>query len=195
MTEACSGRHGDLGAITWCVATGSASISNGHEAGLAGSYSPTSNRIVLADTAGLDGADVRHEMLHAPVGVSVASHPRDEFLGRCAGTVRCIETRISEAGPPPPPDRAAVAVGPAALRVSGVIDPVAPSVAIDDGWFTFSVLVTKPRATPVSVGLAPSGDLGLPVSFRWDATGVRVLAPCGTLQVIFAMSAPTILLA
>src|SRR5262245_40900655 len=182
MTEACSGRSGDMSAVTWYVVTGSPSISVGRQSDLGGYYSGVSNRIVLADTAGLDGSIIRHEMLHALLAGSVSGrHPRDEFLGRCAGTVICVDACLSDAGPPPPPDPAAVTVDPRVLRVTGVIDPAAPTHGVDDGWFTFTILVTNPRSTPVSVALAPSGDAGPPVSFSWDATCVSTSEPCGTL--------------
>ena len=177
MTEECSGRQGDLAAVNWYVATGSATISNGRESGLAGYYAPADNRIVLADTAGLDGAAIRHEMLHALLGAAVTGHPRDEFLGRCAGIVRCIGNCISDAGPPSPQDPASVAVPPAVLRVEGRVEPLVPSSTLDDGWFTFTILVTNPRSTPIAVTLAPAGDAGPPVSFSWDAECVRQLRP------------------
>lgn len=181
MTESCSGLQGNLAAVTWYVVTGSESVSNGVESGLAGYYSPKSNRIVLADTGGLDGAAIRHEMLHALLGPSVTGHPRDEFLGRCAGIVRCVEMCITDAGPPPPADPAAVTVSPSALRVAGVVDPPAPNTGVDDGWFTFTILVTNPLTTPIEVSLAPSGDGGPPVSFSWDAECLRALRSCGNL--------------
>jgi hypothetical protein len=181
MTEACSGLSRDMSAVTWYVATGSPSISAGGQSDLAGYYSGASNRIVLADTAGLDGSVIRHEMLHALLGPSVSGHPRDEFLGHCAGTVECVDACISSAGPPPPPDPAAVTVTPQVLRVAGVLDPAAPTRGVDDGWFTFTILVTNPRSTPVSVTLAPASDVGPPVSFSWDATCLRTIQSCGNL--------------
>lgn len=132
MTEACSGASGDMSDITWYVANGSASISNGHEGGLAGYYSPLDNRIVLADTADISPAQIRHEMLHALLGASISGHPREQFLGRCAGTVSCLDECISDAGPPQPLDPASVAVPPDALLVTGVVDPsrrLGPSTA------------------------------------------------------------------
>jgi hypothetical protein len=182
MTEACSGRSGDLNAVTWYVATGSPSISNGSQGDLAGYYSPVSNRIVLSDTADLDGATIRHEMLHALLGPSVSGHPRDEFLGRCAGTVSCVGSCVTDGGPPPAIDPASVTVGPEVLRVSGVVDPAAPTRDVVDGWFTFTVLVTNPRSTPVHVALAPSGDAGPPVSFSWDVECLPRLQPCGNVD-------------
>lgn len=179
MTEACSGRSGDMSAVAWYVATGSSSISDGRESGLAGYWSAASNRIVLADTADLDGGVIRHEMLHALLRVN--GHPRDQFLGRCAGWVPCSTECVADAGPPPQPDPAAVVVGPTALVVTGVVDPAVPSGSVDDGWFTFSVLATNPSSTPVRVALAPASDGGPPVSFSFDAMCLRGILPCGNL--------------
>jgi hypothetical protein len=181
MTEACSGLQRDMSAVTWYVATGSLSISDGKDDNLAGYYSPASNRIVLADSANLAGGVIRHEMLHALLGPSVGGHPRDQFLGRCAGTVDCIGGCLTDAGPPPPPDAAADTVDPSVLELTGTVDPIAPSRAIDDGWFTFTIMATNPRATPIIVKLKPSGDAGPPVSFSWTAHCLPTIAPCGNL--------------
>ena len=167
MTEACSGIQRDMSIITWYV-TDSISISIGSEHDLAGYYSPVGNRIVLSDTGNLTGRAIRHEMLHALLGPSVSGHPRNQFLGRCEGTVDCVRTCISDAGPPPPPDPAAVVVDPTALEVAGVIDPAAPSRSNDDTWFTFTIFVTNPRRTPVIVSLRPSGYASPPLTFAWD---------------------------
>jgi len=180
MTEACSGLHGNLSAITWYVTTGADSISDGTSTNLAGYYAPAGNRIVLADTATLSGTKIRHEMLHALLGPSVHGHPRDQFLGRCAGTVDCIGPCITDAGPPPPPDPAAITVDPTALEVTTVLDPVTPRRSIDDGWFTFTILVTNPRTTPVIVNLpTPPEDASAPASFSWFASCVYTMKPCG----------------
>lgn len=179
MTEACSGLSRDMSTVAWYVVTGSPTISEGGRSDLAGYYSGASNRIVLADTADLDGSSVRHEMLHALLGPSVSGHPRDEFLGRCAGTVTCIGPCVTDAGPPPAPDPAAVTVDPEVLQITGALDPVTPSRGVDDGWFTFTIMVTNPRSTPVIVTLVPSGDAGPPLSFSWDATCLKKIASCG----------------
>ena len=139
-----------------------------------------SARIVLADTSTLSGAKIRHEMLHALLGPGVRGHPRDQFLDRCAGTVDCIGPCITDAGPPPPPDPAAVTVDPTSLRVTTELDPLTPRRSIDDGWFTFTILVTNPLATPVVVNLPPpSDDAGLPASFSWLASCVYTMESCG----------------
>lgn len=186
MTEACSGLRGDLAAVTWYVATGAPSVSDGHERDLAGYWSRASNRIVLADTAGLTGAEIRHEMLHALE--RQRGHSRAQFLGRCAGTVACVGACITDAGPPPSPDPAAVPVTPSALRVAGVVDPVSPTAGAEGGWFTFTVLVSNSRATPVVVALRPSGDAGPPASYSWDATclGRCPVPGGGTLGGVFS---------
>lgn len=167
MTEQCSGHSADFGAVSFYVATGSFGISAGSQTNLAGYYSGASNRIVFADTAYLDGAVIRHEMLHAILGAGVQGHPRDQFLGRCLGVVTCEQACISDAGPAGPADPAAQGIDASALRISGVVDPVSPNRGIDDGWFTFTISVTNPRTVPVLVSLEPSGDAGPPVSVSW----------------------------
>jgi len=135
---------------------------------------------VLADTANLSGSIIRHEMLHALLGPLVGGHPRNQFLGRCAGTVACSGKCITEAGPPPPPDSAAVTVDPSALEITSAIDPVAPRGAIDDGWFTFTIMVTNPRTTPVVVALPPSGNASPPITYYWDIRFLTVASPAGS---------------
>jgi hypothetical protein len=78
-----------------------------------------------------------------------------------------------------------VTVDPRTLQISGVVDPSAPARGVDGGWFTFTILVTNPRSTPVRVALAPAGDAGAPVSFSWDVRCLRAIAPCGSLAETF----------
>lgn len=68
------------------------------------------------------------------------------------------------------------------MRVAGVFDPVAPSPAIDDGWFRFIIQVTNPRSTPVIVSLTPTADAGPPLSFSWIATCLSAIQSCGGIE-------------
>ena len=177
MTEACSGLSRDMSAITWYVTPGSTSISDGHGSAVVGYYSPLSNRIVLADTAYITPTQIRHEMLHALLGPSVSGHPRDQFLGRCLGVVSCYDGCVSDAGPPPPPDPAAVTIASSDMIITGAVDPAAPTLLTDDGWFTFTVFVTNPRSTPVSV-MDPGFTAPRPATFSWDVECVPAFGTC-----------------
>src|SRR5262245_3605625 len=61
MTEACSGRTGDLNAVQWYEVPGSAVLRNGQWAG--GYWSPARKAIVIPHDNARIGFTVRHEML------------------------------------------------------------------------------------------------------------------------------------
>ena len=95
MTEACSGRTGDFASIKWYRAPG-AFVSDGGSA-VSGYYSSFGNFIVVTDSLADVGSGVRHEMLHALLGVD--GHPRDQFLGACRGLVECVDRCARDGGP------------------------------------------------------------------------------------------------
>jgi len=100
MTEACSGKRGSLGAITW-FKTDQILRDPGTGQPIVGFWTSGSNRIVLMTGVVLDGGSVRHEMLHALL--RKPGHARNQFLGKCAGTVNCQGSCIRDAGPYPQP--------------------------------------------------------------------------------------------
>lgn len=194
--EACSGRARPLGAVMFYEVPGATAVP-AWGLGVAGwswqrpwkpgwaaaYYSRARDRVVLAGAYADEGDVVRHEMLHALL--RVPGHPRAAFLDRCGGVVLCDHECRAAAGLPPPPDPAAVPVEVAELQVRGVVEPAAPHRAVDGGRFTFTVLVTNPRATPVVVALRPSTDAGPPVSYSWDVRCLAALGPCpGVFEVL-----------
>lgn len=170
MTEACSGIHAPMSAIQWLEIPDVVSVPYPGRSDVQGYWSLASNRIVLAGNFALDGALVRHEMLHALL--RRGGHPRDEFLGACAGVVDCNQSCIDDAGPAPAFDPTAVPVTDDDLEVAIAMAPAHPSAAVDDGFFTVTVRVTNPRATPVVVTLPPTLN-GTPVAFSYLVTGPR----------------------
>jgi hypothetical protein len=86
MTEACAGRTANFGAVRWYRVPGSTFMSPKGDF-LKGYTDLADNKIVLSDTLAAFGAGVRHEMLHAILGVT--GHSRDMFLGACAEVVDC----------------------------------------------------------------------------------------------------------
>jgi hypothetical protein len=163
QTEACAGRRGDLAAVRWYTTPGARTITQGRDTGLAGYYSPPSHRIVLADTAALGAAEVRHEMLHALLGEP--GHPRAAFVENCGGTVSCVGPCVTDAGPAPAPDPATAAVAPGDVSVRAAVEPAAPDA--DDRRFSYTLVVTNRRPTPVTVVLPSTGGYGPAVRWGW----------------------------
>lgn len=175
LAESCSGVSRPLENVTWFVVPGVSSFLLNKEA-VSGYWTGASNRIVLAESSVLDGAVVRHEMLHALIRTS--GHPRSAFLGKCAGLVSCTPRCVSDAG---------------VLAISDVIGPALPADSIDvsvqllpnppvsdiDGGVFFLVVSAHNRASrPVTVSLnSVTGTLAAPFSFEIRALfrpGLRI---------------------
>ena len=152
MTEACSRLSGDLSSISWFEVPGASTVLLDGKP-VQGYWSFASNRIVIAGTGKLTGDIVRHEMLHALI--QARGHPRAKFLEDCGGVVLCTEACISDAGPPPAPDPAAIQIGPEPLEVQVDVEPATPSRAVDDGFFALIVSVRNASTHPVVVVLPP----------------------------------------
>jgi len=150
MTESCSGRQGDLRAIRWYVVPNATSIDvDGQQV-----HGETiGNRIVLADSHRLDGPLVRHEMLHALLGVG--GHPRDAFLVACNDIVACEGACEAEAGGRPAPLETATELAPSDVVTRVEVVPRAPAASQDSGAVAVIVSITNPHATPAWVRLVP----------------------------------------
>jgi hypothetical protein len=137
MMQACSGLTGSLGAVTWY---NTSEVLDDAKTGdlVLGYWSPAGNTIVLTTASVLDGGTVRHEMLHALLGKS--GHPRDQFLGKCAGTVPCEEGCIRDAGPYPAPPESPIHVMGDSIDLTVDVEPKNPTPATDGGLF--SIIVT-----------------------------------------------------
>ncbi|HJQ12002.1 MAG TPA: hypothetical protein VJ840_13315 [Gemmatimonadaceae bacterium] len=136
MTQACSGSTGSLGAVTWFKTDKPLHNSETGES-INGYWSASSNRIVLTTSAMLDGGIVRHEMLHALV--RKPGHPRDQFLGKCAGTVNCLGSCILDAGSYQWPSESPIPVKGDSLDITLDIEPRNPDSAHDGGFFSITV--------------------------------------------------------
>jgi hypothetical protein len=173
LTQECSGRVGLFSRLRWYYVPDATTIivDGRHVEG----YLTAGNTIVLAEAAIYNGSLVRHEMLHALHDVD--GHPREFFLGRCAGVVVCRGHCVQDAGPVPPENPATPRVDPSVLEVGLVLRPRPPSLGLYGGYFTLVVTARNPRSDSVIVELPP-GSFGEPsVSFEWrmeDAVGARV---------------------
>jgi hypothetical protein len=166
MTEACSGVTGPLAAVSFWQVPGVSSFDRDGKSVL-GYWTTAGNQIVLAGKAALDGGNVRHEMLHALV--RVGGHPRDQFLGKCAGVVDCGTDCIADAGPPPPADPAAPLVSPRQFEISVAVVPERPSRAVDDGQFSVTVSVRNPQQRSVVARLGTTNIQAW--SFQFELVG------------------------
>lgn len=164
MTEACSGRSGNLADIHWYRVPVSEFMYGGQRAG--GYTSRWSNRIVLTQAIIERGEMVRHEMLHALL--RRGGHPRAEFLGSCASIVLCQGYCIKMAGPWHPPRTDYVVLPPESLDVAS--HPQLLSRESDgQRWFDLEIRVTNPRGRAVVV--AAPGDRVTPHTFGYILRG------------------------
>jgi hypothetical protein len=143
MTQACSGLTGSLGDVTWFKTTQRLFDSRTREP-VAGYWNSATNRIVLTTDVILDGGSVRHEMLHSLL--QKGGHPRNQFLGKCGGTVHCQGTCIRDAGPYPNPPASPIHVTGDSIDIGVDIQPRNPNSANDGGFFSI-VVVVRNRST------------------------------------------------
>jgi hypothetical protein len=152
MTEACSGQSGSLDAVTWYKTSQVVHDVRTGEV-VAGYWTAGSNRIVLTSTVVMDGGTVRHEMLHALL--QKGGHPRDQFLGKCAGTVDCEEACVKDAGSYPNPPETPVEVAGDGIQIGVQVAPATPLRSIDEGRFTVTVLARNLSSHWVTVTPQP----------------------------------------
>ena len=172
QTETCSGLTGSIEDVEWYVVRGSSGlVVDGADA--KGYWSAASNRIVLAASAALDGQVVRHEILHALLGVGIEGHPREAFLGRCGGVVDCGATCRTDAGPPQSIN--APSAAPDLLELAAEVTPALASSSLYGGNFAVKVTARNPETHPVLLRLPPAGDGGpaITFSFRLEGTAAQ----------------------
>jgi len=149
MVESCSGLQRSMSSMSWYQVPGSESVDvNGKDVG--GYWAPITNRIILGGQLVLDGALVRHEMLHALVR-QVKGHSREYFLDRCGGVVSCSSGCVADAGPAPKIDSTVPRVTSDALKLGLSILPDPPSSSIDGGVFAISVTATNPNSYAIVI--------------------------------------------
>lgn len=195
MTQACSRLTGSLSAVTWYTTADVVhDISSGDV--IAGYWVPGSNRVVLNNAVMMDGGIVRHEMLHALI--KHGGHPRNQFLGNCAGTVDCERACATDAGPYPNPPETPLQVGTESIDISLTVNPTTPSRAVDEGRFSITVMTRNLTSHWVSVtpasGVDPVQTFSLDVhgangatrrDNRSDDPSQRIFAPNETKKQVF----------
>ena len=171
LTAECSGRSGSVSDVEWFVVPGVSEFP--HEGrSVSGYWSRVSNRVVLAEKALMDGALVRHEMLHALE--RNVHHSREAFLRRCGGVVVCITNCLREAGTAPAPRPGLARVPPDAMEIDVRVNPVQPGLTTGDSHFRLTVAVRNRRADSVVVMLPDSRDAAPPSSFSFHVTGEKM---------------------
>ena len=118
-----------------------------------------------------DGAIIRHEMLHALLGSK--GHPREEFLGRCAGYVTCTSKCAEDAGPAPVVPTSVPRVSPTDLIVTAAIAPPTNLGIVDGSYFAIVVRARNPYTHTVVAALPTSAVVpGARISFAYTINGV-----------------------
>ena len=164
MTEGCSKRTGDLGAIEWYSVPGSQFTHDGQlVSGYANRYT---NRIVLAGASTEQGPAVRHEMLH--ILLRADGHARAQFLGACASVVRCQGICVTDAGSWQRPQEDYVVLPPNSLDVTSS-SKLYPLESDGQRWLSLKVTVRNPRGRALVV--AAPGDPTTPPTFGYDLRG------------------------
>lgn len=160
LTEACSGRTGDLAAIHWFQVPGRWDFPTSDGREVSGYTEWRRDRIVLAGDLVYDGATVRHEMLHALLRQS--GHPDAQFRGSCAGLVGLPGTPWflpTEDYAHLPPDSLVVAIDAELL----------PRETDGERWLSALVTVRNSRGRAALV--AAPGDAVTPRSFGYLLRG------------------------
>ena len=169
MTQACSGLTGSLSAVTWYQTAEQVTDTHTGDV-IAGYWIPGSNQIVLNSLVVMDGGTVRHEMLHALR--QRGGHPRDQFLGKCAGVVDCEEPCIADAGAYPTPPQTPIHVNNDSIDLIIDIEPHTPARNIDEGRFSITVLTHNKTARWITVTPA-AGVSAATQTFSIDVHGVN----------------------
>ena len=169
MTQTCSGLSGSLSAVTWYKTDEVVHDTHSGDV-IAGFWVPGSNQIVLNSNVMLDGSIVRHEMLHALR--QKGGHPRDQFLGKCGGTVGCEEACVADAGPYPTPPETPLHVAGDGIDFTLEFAPATPSRSIDEGRFSITVLAHNKSTHWVTVTPSSSAT-GSNETFSVDVHGTN----------------------
>jgi len=172
MTQSCSGLTGSMNAVAWYKTDEVVHDTHTGDV-IAGFWLPDHNQIVLNSAVMMDGGIVRHEMLHALR--QKGGHPRDQFLGSCAGTVDCEEACIADAGPYPTPPETPLPVGGDGIDLTVAVEPPTPSHSIDEGRFSITVYAHNRSThwvtvTPGSAASAPNQTFSIDVHGANGAT-------------------------
>ena len=166
LTEACSGRSGDMGTVRWYRVASPEFQVDGQQA--TAYWGRRDNRIVLADDLMENGTAVRHEMLHALL--RERGHPRAQFLGACASVLDCPGSCITDGGAWRLPQLDYLVLPPDSLDVYSEAR-LLPREADGERWVSLLVAVRNRRALAIVV--AAPGDRVTPATFSYELRGAE----------------------
>ena len=165
IVESCSGMQAALADVDWWVVPGRLTIEDGHDA--AGRYQSGKHRIVVAEGVAHDGFLVRHEMLHAVLGVHrLSGHPKHFFEARCGGVISCGGDCLAEVGGPPPGILSAPRVDPDDIEVSVRLVPQLVNRG-PGSWGCTTIVVSATNGGSNATVM----DIGRAGTFRWILEG------------------------
>lgn len=164
MTEACSGRSGDLAAVQWYRVPGALVRHDGEW--ITGYYELRAHRIVLGEDQVDNGIVVRHEMLHALL--RVGGHPRAHFLEACRSILDCSGVCATDGGPWRAPRPDYVVLPPDSLEIDSRAELLPPE-ADGQRFVALQVMVRNPSSRAVVI--AAPGNPATPNTFAFDVRG------------------------
>lgn len=183
MVESCSGITRSINTVDFYVVGDTKEIPLGNGDQVSAYWSPAGNLIVLAEDYRLNGAVVRHEMLHAILRQT--GHPRKAFIGQCAGVTTCGPGCLSDAGPATVSPGGATRVQPNHIVVEIEVTPEVPRASVDDGLFSITVLARNPSQHAVFVEW-PAATFSLSLQRSGSAGGFLGGAPTYLESFLFA---------
>jgi hypothetical protein len=172
VIESCTGRRVPFSAIDW-YKTDWLTVRGDHAGGV---WYEKGNRIVMANSYIGDGFVVRHEMLHAILGMG--AHPPDMFRVACADEVACgrgcrDSTALSES----------VEIAVDQLQVKADFFPASPSISEHGQRAVVVVHVRNPTIRKVFVPASRFAQSGCAVGFQISSTKLdRVEQRCRYLN-------------
>lgn len=173
MAESCAGVSRPLADVSWLIIPNTSVFLLGDQI-VSAYWTASSNRIVLAEDTRLDGAVVRHEMVHALIRTS--GHPRSVFLGKCAGVVSCSTECVADAGPAGTGNISYPNLPPDSIEVSMEIVPDPPTLAVDSGVFAVVVSARNRTTHPGNVEL-PRVTTGPVAPFSYEIRSLAAQGP------------------
>jgi hypothetical protein len=166
MVQSCSGAVGDLSAVSWYRTALPLIPLDGSS--VTAYWSQATNRVVVTDQFLLDGAVIRHEMLHSLI--RRAGHPREYFVEKCGGVVHCEDACIE---PGSEPSGALPLVEATELDLQVSVEPGAPGIGLENGLFSVIVTATNPASHAVRVVVRPRPPGGDLITFTLSMMGAH----------------------
>lgn len=168
IVQECSGRTGDIQAVSWYRVPGTNMLPQGSN--VTGVWFRKGNAIVLADGSVMTGEVVRHEMLHALL--QGGGHPREAFQTGCGGIVSCGADCQADGGGAIPLPGNLPRVGVSDLEFTVQVRPGPHLFERDSGRTSVIVTATNPSDRDVRVPIS-SLSFGIRVQPEGEAAPIQ----------------------